>query len=73
VAAQPDFARLVTRALRKLTSVRPIRSGYAVPMNLRVVELLAGLREGAGLATPPLSPAGSGRLRDLLAGAGRRP
>jgi hypothetical protein len=38
-----------------------------------IEELLAGLREGAGLATPPLSPAGSGRLRDLLAGAGRRP
>jgi nucleoside-diphosphate-sugar epimerase len=38
-----------------------------------VEELLAGLREGAGLATPPLSArVKGGRLRELLAGAGRR-
>jgi nucleoside-diphosphate-sugar epimerase len=36
--------------------------------------LLEGLREGAGLATPPLEPGGAGpaRLRELLSGVGSR-
>lgn len=37
-------------------------------------ELLAGLREGAGLGTPPLAPGSAGplRLRELLGGVGAR-
>lgn len=37
-------------------------------------ELLAGMREGAGLETPPLAPGTSGplRLREVLTGVGRR-
>ena len=37
-------------------------------------ELLDGLREGAGLATPPLEPGGAGplRLQELLSGVGSR-
>jgi hypothetical protein len=37
-------------------------------------ELLDGLREGAGLETPPLEPGGAGplRLRELLSGVGSR-
>ena len=37
-------------------------------------ELLEGLREGAGIDTPPLQPggAGPGRLRELLSGVGAR-
>ena len=39
-----------------------------------LLELLAGLREGAGLPTPPLEPGGKGplRLKELAAGVGRR-
>jgi UDP-glucose 4-epimerase len=37
-------------------------------------ELLAGMRERAGLDTPPLAPETSGplRVRELLTGVGRR-
>src|SRR3954451_6102160 len=39
-----------------------------------LLELLRGMREGAGLATPPMEPGGKGPLRatELLAGVGRR-
>jgi nucleoside-diphosphate-sugar epimerase len=39
-----------------------------------IEELLAGLRAGAGLETPPLAPETSGplRVRELLSGVGRR-
>ena len=39
-----------------------------------VLDLLDGLREGAGIATPPLSPKTSGplRAREFLSGIGRR-
>jgi nucleoside-diphosphate-sugar epimerase len=39
-----------------------------------LLDLLKGLREGAGLDTPPLSPGTSGplRIRELLTGVGRR-
>jgi nucleoside-diphosphate-sugar epimerase len=39
-----------------------------------LLELLAGMRESAGLETPPLDPATSGRLRvrELLSGVGAR-
>jgi UDP-glucose 4-epimerase len=39
-----------------------------------LLELLAGMRESAGLETPPLDPASSGRLRvrELLSGVGAR-
>jgi nucleoside-diphosphate-sugar epimerase len=39
-----------------------------------LLELMAGMREGAGLPTPPLDPATSGplRTRELAAGVGRR-
>jgi UDP-glucose 4-epimerase len=38
------------------------------------LELLAGLREGAGLDTPPLSPKSGGpfRIREILTGVGNR-
>ena len=37
-------------------------------------ELLSGIAEGAGTATPPLDPATSGRLRarEFLTGIGRK-
>ena len=37
-------------------------------------ELLEGMREGAGLDTPPLEPGGAGplRLREFLSGVGAR-
>jgi UDP-glucose 4-epimerase len=39
-----------------------------------LLELMAGMREGAGLPTPPLDPAtsGPGRVRELAGGVGRR-
>lgn len=39
-----------------------------------LLELMRGLRDGAGLGTPPLEPggAGPGRLRELLTGVGSR-
>jgi hypothetical protein len=39
-----------------------------------LLELLAGMREGAGLPTPPLEPGGKGALRwrEVAAGVGRR-
>jgi nucleoside-diphosphate-sugar epimerase len=39
-----------------------------------IADLLAGMREGAGLATPPLSPRTSGpaRVRELATGLGKR-
>jgi len=38
------------------------------------LDLLAGLREGTGLDTPPPSPKTGGlfRIREILAGVGRR-
>jgi len=40
-----------------------------------LLELMKGMREGAGLPTPPLDPATTGplRVRELLTGIGRRP
>jgi len=39
-----------------------------------LLDLLAGLREGVGLDTPPLSPKTGGplRIREILTGVGRR-
>jgi UDP-glucose 4-epimerase len=39
-----------------------------------LLELMEGMREGAGLPTPPMEPGGKGTLRasELLAGVGRR-
>jgi UDP-glucose 4-epimerase len=39
-----------------------------------LLDLLAGMREGAGLATPPLEPGGAGpaRLREFASGVGAR-
>jgi UDP-glucose 4-epimerase len=39
-----------------------------------LLDLLAGMREGAGLDTPPLEPGGAGplRVRELLSGVGAR-
>lgn len=39
-----------------------------------LLDLLAGLRDGAGMSTPPLDPRTSGplRVRELLSGVGRR-
>jgi hypothetical protein len=38
-----------------------------------LLELIEGMREGAGTATPPLDPgtSGPGRVRELLTGVGR--
>jgi UDP-glucose 4-epimerase len=40
-----------------------------------IADLLEGMRDGAGLETPPLSPgtSGPGRIRELATGVGRRP
>lgn len=40
-----------------------------------LLDLMRGLREGAGLDTPPLEPGGAGplRVRELLSGVGARP
>jgi nucleoside-diphosphate-sugar epimerase len=58
----------VTRAREQL-GWRPARSATEA-----LLELLGGVREGAGLATPPLDPASSGplRVRELLTAVGRR-
>jgi nucleoside-diphosphate-sugar epimerase len=47
----------------------PVRSAREA-----LTDLLAGLREGAGLATPPLSPNAGGplRIREVLTGVGSR-
>ena len=39
-----------------------------------LLELLGGLREGAGIGTPPLAPQAGGplRVRELLTGVGGR-
>jgi UDP-glucose 4-epimerase len=39
-----------------------------------LLELMAGMREGAGLDTPPLQPGGAGplRAREFLSGVGAR-
>jgi len=37
-----------------------------------LAELLAGMREGAGVATPPLDPKAGGRLREVATGVGGR-
>jgi UDP-glucose 4-epimerase len=39
-----------------------------------LLDLLAGMREGAGLDTPPLEPGGAGplRAREFLSGVGAR-
>ncbi|MBN1528068.1 MAG: NAD-dependent epimerase/dehydratase family protein [Thermoleophilaceae bacterium] len=58
----------VTRAREEL-GWRPRRSSVDA-----LQDLLAGLREGAGIDTPPLEPGGAGpaRLRELLSGIGAR-
>jgi nucleoside-diphosphate-sugar epimerase len=58
-----------TRAREEL-GWEPQRSGEDA-----LSDLLAGVREGAGLETPPLSPRTSGpaRVRELASGIGKRP
>jgi UDP-glucose 4-epimerase len=58
----------VTRARRELGWTPRHSSGDAL------LELLAGIREGAGTPTPPLDPRSSGpaRAREILTGVGRR-
>jgi nucleoside-diphosphate-sugar epimerase len=58
----------VTRAREEL-GWRPTRSASDA-----LLELFAGLRDGAGLDTPPLRPgsAGPGRLREFASGVGAR-
>ena len=58
----------VTRAHRELGWTPRHSSGDAL------LELLAGIREGAGTPTPPLDPRSSGpaRAREILTGVGRR-
>jgi len=58
----------VSRARERL-GWRPERSSVDA-----LSDLLAGMREGAGLDTPPLEPGGAGplRLRELLSGVGAR-
>ncbi len=56
------------RATKELGWVPRFTADYAL------LELLQGIRDGAGLATPPLDPATSGRfrLRELVTGIGSR-
>ena len=58
----------VGRARRELGWEPRVAAGDAL------LELMAGLREGAGLDTPPLEPGGAGtlRARELLSGVGAR-
>ena len=58
----------VTRA-REVLGWQPHRSSIEA-----LQDLLAGMRAGAGIETPPLEPggAGPGRLRELLSGIGSR-
>ena len=57
-----------TRATKELGWVPRFTADYALQ------ELLEGIKDGAGLPTPPLDPATSGRLRwrELATGVGRR-
>ncbi len=61
---------LDTRRAREELGWAPAHTGEEA-----VADLLAGLREGAGLETPPLSPGtgGPGRVRELVTGVGKRP
>jgi nucleoside-diphosphate-sugar epimerase len=60
---------LDTQRAREELGWTPQRSGEEA-----IADLLAGVREGAGLATPPLSPRTSGpaRVRELATGVGKR-
>jgi UDP-glucose 4-epimerase len=60
---------LDTKRAREELGWTPQRSGEEA-----IADLLAGMREGAGLATPPLSPRTSGpaRIRELATGVGKR-
>jgi UDP-glucose 4-epimerase len=60
---------LDTKRAREELGWTPQRSGEET-----IADLLAGMREGAGLATPPLSPRTSGpaRIRELATGVGKR-
>ena len=57
-----------TRATKELGWSPRFTADYAL------LELLEGIRDGAGFPTPPLAPATSGplRIRELLTGVGRR-
>jgi hypothetical protein len=57
-----------TRALTEL-GWKPRRSSSEA-----LLDLLQGMREGAGLDTPPLEPGGAGplRVRELASGVGAR-
>ena len=46
----------------------------ARPADVALAELIAGMRDGAGLPTPPLDPAAGGRFREreLATGVGAR-
>ncbi|WP_067476204.1 NAD-dependent epimerase/dehydratase family protein [Actinomadura hibisca] len=77
VPASPYLFDLVLRApimdtarARDELGWTPERSGTSA-----MREFLEGLREGAGMETPPLAPETSGplRLRELMTGIGRRP
>jgi nucleoside-diphosphate-sugar epimerase len=61
---------LDTTRARELLGWTPRHSGEEA-----IRDLLEGMREGAGLETPPLSPGTSGpaRVRELATGIGRRP
>ena len=58
----------VTRAREEL-GWEPFRDAREALM-----ELLEGIREGAGIETPPLAPGSGGplRVRELLTGVGKR-
>jgi UDP-glucose 4-epimerase len=60
---------LDTKRAREELGWTPMRSGEEA-----IADVLAGMREGAGLATPPLSPRTSGpaRVRELATGVGKR-
>jgi hypothetical protein len=60
---------LNTRRAREQLGWTPARSATEA-----LQELLEGMREPAGLATPPLEPRAGGRLRirEILTGIGKR-
>ena len=52
----------------------PGRARERSPSVLALEELLAGMREATGMATPPLEPRAGGRLRirEFITGVGRQ-
>ena len=59
-----------TRRIREELGWRPERNAGDA-----LLELMRGMREGAGVHTPPLEPGGAGplRVREILTGVGGRP